>query len=44
MAEYIMEIVDCGPPLLSMHSPFEIANKADLYFTYLAYREFQQAE
>jgi len=44
MAEYIMEIVDCGPPLLSMHSPFEIANKADLYFSYLAYREFQQAE
>jgi aspartyl aminopeptidase len=41
LAEYTMEIVDCGPPLLSMHSPFEVANKADIYFSYMAYKEFQ---
>ncbi|MBW2087079.1 MAG: aminopeptidase, partial [Deltaproteobacteria bacterium] len=28
LAEHGMEIVDCGPPLLDMHSPFEIASKA----------------
>lgn len=31
-------VIDCGPPVLSMHSPFEIASKADLYATYLAYK------
>lgn len=44
IAEYGMDIVDCGAPLISMHSPFEIANKADIYFSYLAFKEFQQAE
>ncbi|MCK4487588.1 MAG: aminopeptidase, partial [Desulfobacterales bacterium] len=29
LAVYGMEVVDCGTPLLSMHSPFEIASKAD---------------
>ncbi len=35
-----MEVIDCGIPVLSMHSPFEIASKLDLYFTYLAYKTF----
>ncbi len=35
-----MEIVDMGTGLLSMHSPFEVASKADLYMTYLAYKAF----
>ncbi len=35
-----MDIVDAGPPLLSMHAPWEIAHKADLYMTYRAYRAF----
>lgn len=35
-----MEIVDMGTGLLSMHSPFEVASKADLYMTYLGYRGF----
>ncbi|MDO9581274.1 MAG: aminopeptidase, partial [Bacteroidales bacterium] len=35
-----MEIVDMGTGLLSMHSPFEVASKADLYMTYLGYRAF----
>lgn len=35
-----MNIVDAGPPLLSMHAPYEIAHKADLYMTFQAYRAF----
>ena len=35
-----MEVVDCGPSLLSMHAPFEISSKADVYETYLAYSAF----
>lgn len=42
LAEYGMEIVDMGPALLSMHAPFEIASKVDLYSTYLAYRAFME--
>lgn len=40
LASYGMEIIDCGTPLLSMHSPFEISSKADVYMTYKAYRVF----
>ncbi len=35
-----MNIVDAGPPLLSMHAPYEIAHKTDLYMTFQAYRAF----
>jgi aspartyl aminopeptidase len=35
-----MEVVDLGAPVLSMHSPFEITSKADLYASYLAYLAF----
>jgi aspartyl aminopeptidase len=35
-----MEVVDCGTPLLSMHSPLEIASKADIYMTFKGYRAF----
>jgi aspartyl aminopeptidase len=40
LAAYGMDIVDCGPVLLSMHSPFEIGSKADLYMTYKAFHSF----
>jgi aspartyl aminopeptidase len=43
LAVHGMEIIDCGTPLLSMHSPFEVASKADLYMTYKAYLAFYQA-
>ncbi|WP_022854195.1 aminopeptidase [Thermodesulfatator atlanticus] len=43
LAFHGMEIIDCGPPLLSMHSPFEIAHKGDLYMTYRAYKAFYEA-
>lgn len=35
-----LEIVDCGTPVLSMHSPFELVSKADLYMTYKGYKAF----
>jgi len=35
-----MDVIECGPALLSMHSPFEIASKADVYSTYQAYKAF----
>lgn len=40
LAVYGMEVLDCGTPLLSMHSPFEIASKADIYMTNKGYSAF----
>ncbi|MFY9324697.1 MAG: aminopeptidase [Syntrophomonadaceae bacterium] len=40
VARYGMEVVDCGPALLGMHSPFEVASKADIYMAYKAYNAF----
>jgi aspartyl aminopeptidase len=40
LARYGMDIVDCGPGLMSMHSPFEMVSVADLHATYLGYRAF----
>ncbi len=44
LAAYGMDIIDCGPPLLSMHSPFEISSKADLYMTFKGYNAFFSAK
>lgn len=35
-----IETIDCGVAILSMHSPFETASKADIYMTYKAYKTF----
>ena len=40
LAVHGMEVLDCGAPLLAMHSPFELASKADAYMTYRAFRAF----
>ncbi|MDR2405357.1 MAG: aminopeptidase [Deltaproteobacteria bacterium] len=40
LSHYGMNIVDSGAPLLSMHSPFEISSKADLWMTFKSYRAF----
>ena len=46
VAQYIanlnIETLDCGVPLLSMHAPFEIASKADVYMGYLGYKAFME--
>ncbi|MCF6466291.1 aminopeptidase [Clostridium sp. Cult2] len=43
LANYGMEVVDCGVPLLSVHAPYEIASKADVYMTYKGYNAFYKA-
>lgn len=44
VAQYIanlnVDVIDCGVPLLSMHAPFEIAAKADVYSAYKGYKAF----
>ena len=44
VAKYIanmnIDTVDIGVPVISMHSPFEVISKADLYEVYLAFRAF----
>lgn len=40
LAEYGMNVVDCGVALLGMHSPMEIASKADIYMAYRGYKAF----
>lgn len=40
MANFNMDVVDLGVPVLSMHAPFEIISKTDLYMTYKAYKVF----
>jgi aspartyl aminopeptidase len=46
VAKYIANldvvVVDLGVPVLSMHAPFEVTSKADLYWTYRAYNEFMK--
>ncbi len=39
-ARYGMDVVDIGPGIISMHSPFEIVSKMDLWSAYLAYKVF----
>jgi aspartyl aminopeptidase len=35
-----IDVLDCGIPVLSMHSPFEVISKIDLYTTYRGYVAF----
>jgi aspartyl aminopeptidase len=34
------DVVDCGISVFSMHSPFEITSKIDIYIAYTAYKAF----
>ena len=40
IAEMNIDTVDLGVPVLSMHAPFEIISKADLYETHRAFVAF----
>ena len=35
-----IDVIDCGVPVLSMHSPYEVTSKLDLYEAYRAYEAF----
>ena len=37
-----IDVVDLGVPIISMHSPFEISSKLDVYNTYLAFKAFYE--
>lgn len=44
IAQYVanlnMDVIDCGVPVLSMHSPFEVTAKGDIYMAYKSYMTF----
>ena len=44
IAQYVanlnMDVIDCGVPVLSMHSPFEVTAKSDIYMAYRSYVAF----
>ena len=40
MAKTGMDVIDAGVPVWSMHAPYEVISKIDLYYTYLAYNAF----
>ncbi len=40
VANMNMDVIDCGVPVLSMHSPFEVAAKGDIYMAYKSYMAF----
>ncbi len=44
MAKYGMDVIDAGVPVLSMHAPWEVTSKADIYETYRAYKVFYLAD
>ena len=39
-ANYGMEVIDSGVAVLSMHAPWEVTSKADVYEAYKAYKAF----
>ena len=40
IAEMNIDTVDLGVPVISMHAPYEVISKADLYTAYEAFRAF----
>lgn len=40
LAQYNMEVIDCGVALHNMHSPWEVASKVDIFETMKGYRAF----
>lgn len=40
LAEYNMQVIDCGVALHNMHAPWEVASKADIYEAVKAYTAF----
>ena len=40
VANLNMDVIDCGVPVLSMHAPFEVTAKGDVYMAYRTYIAF----
>ncbi|HEX2985742.1 MAG TPA: aminopeptidase [Caproiciproducens sp.] len=43
VANLDIDVVDVGVPVLSMHSPFEVVSKLDVYMTYKGIKAFYEA-
>ena len=39
-----LDVIDCGVPVISMHSPYEVTSKFDIYEAYKAYKSFYEAK
>ena len=44
LANYGIRVIDCGVPVLSMHAPWEVISKADLFEAYRCYQAFLTLE
>ena len=40
LADKGMDVIDCGVPVISMHSPYEVTSKFDIYSAYEGYKAF----
>lgn len=40
LANHNMDVIDIGVPVISMHAPYEVVSKTDVYETYKAYLAF----
>ena len=38
-----IDVIDCGVPVISMHSPYEVTSKYDVYSAYSAYKAFLES-
>ncbi len=38
-----VDVIDCGVPVLSMHAPYEVTSKLDIYEAYRGYQAFWKA-
>lgn len=39
-----IDVIDCGVPVISMHSPYEVTSKYDVYSAYCCYKAFLETE
>lgn len=39
-----VDVIDCGVPVISMHSPYEVTSKYDIYSAYEGYKAFFEEE
>ena len=37
-----VDVIDCGVPVISMHSPYEVTSKYDIYSSFQAYKSFYE--
>ena len=40
LAKLDIDTVDVGVPVISMHAPYEVVSKTDVYMAYKAFRAF----